>query len=290
MRFQGVFSAAFSDTAARFSIRPQCGTDTASWASRLPRDAGHRQRTQARVNTDSGGVALTDPVVEILRDRIPYILFGTVFLFIGLCVCAISIMRRRSAGKYFIWLGIWSAIEGTEYLFGSLADLGLLPHWLLASLPYVGNLLSFSVVVIALLAFLGLSQDKLRLFLQGAIVVGLVIAVAGVALFLFTGSSFKVMPFNHLLAAISLTVVAIVVAVPKLSRRFIVLPNRAVLSVGILVFALEAVYGNLSLPLGLPSPPEILDPLGFAVLLFCFGYVAVQSLEVRSSPSAGAIA
>ncbi len=199
-------------------------------------------------------------------------------------------MRRRSAGKYFIWLGIWSAIEGTEYLFGSLADLGLLPHWLLASLPYVGNLLSFSVVVIALLAFLGLSQDKLRLFLQGAIVVGLVIAVAGVALFLFTGSSFKVMPFNHLLAAISLTVVAIVVAVPKLSRRFIVLPNRAVLSVGILVFALEAVYGNLSLPLGLPSPPEILDPLGFAVLLFCFGYVAVQSLEVRSSPSAGAIA
>ena len=199
-------------------------------------------------------------------------------------------MRRRSAGKYFIWLGIWSAIEGTEYLFGSLADLGLLPHWLLASLPYVGNILSFSVVVIALLAFLGLSQDKLRLFLQGAIVVGLVIAVAGVALFLFTGSSFKVMPFNHLLAAISLTVVAIVVAVPKLSRRFIVLPNRAVLSVGILVFALEAVYGNLSLPLGLPSPPEILDPLGFAVLLFCFGYVAVQSLEVRSSPSAGAIA
>ena len=199
-------------------------------------------------------------------------------------------MRHRSAGKYFIWLGIWSAIEGTEYLFGSLAGLGLLPHWLLAFLPYVGNILSFSVVVIALLAFLGMSQDKLRLFLQGAIVVGLVIAFAGIALFLLTGSSFKVMPFNHLVAAISLTVVAIVVAVPKLSRRFLVLPNRAALSVGILVFALEAVYGNLSLPLGLPSPPEILDPLGFAVLLFCFGYVAVRNLEVRSSPSAGAIA
>jgi hypothetical protein len=66
-----------------------------------------------------------------------------------------------------------------------------LPHWLLASLPYVGNVLSFSVVVIALLAFLDLSQDKLRLFLQGAIGAGLAIAVAGIALFLFTGSSFK---------------------------------------------------------------------------------------------------
>jgi len=229
---------------------------------------------------------VTDQVVEVLRDRIPYILFGTVFLFIGLCVCGITVMRRGSGEKFVIWLGIWSAIEGTEYLFGSLADLGLLPHWLMVSLPYAGNVLSFSVVVIALLAFLDLSQDKLQRFLQGAIGAGLAIAVAGVALFLLTGSSFKVMPYNHLLAAVSITVLGIVVAVPRLSRRFLVLPNRTVLSIGILLFALEAVYGNLSLPLRLPSPPEILDPVGFAVLLFCFGLVAVQSLEVRSSQSA----
>jgi len=230
-------------------------------------------------------VALTDQV-EVLRDRIPYILFGTVFLFIGLCVCGTAMMRRRSEGKFFIWLGIWSAIEGTEYLFGSLADLGLLPRWLLPCLPYAGTIMSFSVVVIALLAFLDLSRDKLRLFLQGAIAAGLALDVAGNALFLFTGSSFKIMPSNHLLAAISLTGLAIVAAVPKLSRRFLVLPNRTVLSLGILVFAVEAVYGNLSLPLRLPSPPEILDPLGFAVLLFSFGYVAVQRLDMSSSLSA----
>jgi hypothetical protein len=229
---------------------------------------------------------MADQGVEVLRDRIPYILFGTVFLFIGLCVCGIAVTRRRSWRRFYTWLGIWSAIEGTEYLFGSLAVLGLLPHWLLAILPYVGNILSFSVVVIALLAFLDLSRDKLHLLLQGAIVVGLVIAVAGVALFLLTGSSFKVMPYNHLLAATSITALAIVVAVPKLSRRFLALPNRIVFSIGILLFALEAVYGNLSLPLRLPSPPEILDPLGFAVLLFCFGYVAAQNLDMSSSPSA----
>lgn len=229
---------------------------------------------------------MADQVGAVLRDRIPYILFGTVFLFIGLCVCGIAVMRRRSVAKPFVWLGIWSAIEGAEYLFGSLADLGLLPHWLLPSLPYAGTIMSFSVVVIALLAFLGLSQDKLRLFFQGAIAVGLAIDVTGNALFLFTGSSFKIMPFNHLLAAISLTALAIVVAVPRLSRKFLFLPNRTVLSLGILVFAVEAVYGNLSLPLRLPSPPEILDPLGFAFLLFCFGCVAVQSWETSSSPLA----
>ena len=245
-------------------------------------------RMRMEGNTVSRGAALTgQDIAGMLRDRIPYILFGTVFLFIGLCASGIAVMRRGSGVKLLAWLGIWSAIEGTEYLFGSLADLRLLPNWLLTGLPYVGNILSFSVVVIAVLAFMQLSEGKLRLFLQGAVVAGLAIAVAGIALFLLTGSSFKVMPYNHLVAAIWLTVLATVVAVPKLSRKFLVLRNRTVLSVGILLFAMEAVYGNLSLPLRLPSPPEILDPVGFAVLLFCFGYVAVQSLEPISAPSVG---
>jgi hypothetical protein len=236
----------------------------------------------------SRGAGLTDQdLVGMFRARIPYILFGTVFLFVGLCACGVAVMRRGSCVKLLTWLGIWSTIEGTEYLFGSLADLGLLPNWLLEGFPYVGNILSFSVVVIAVLAFMQLSQGKLRLFLQGAIVAGLAIAVAGIALFLLTGSSFKVMPYNHLVAAISLTVLATIVAVPKLSRKFLVLREHTVLSVGILLFAIEAVYGNLSLPLRLPSPPEILDPMGFAILLFSFGYVAVESLESISATSTG---
>lgn len=235
----------------------------------------------------SRGAALADQVLAVmLRDRLPYILFGTVFLFIGLCASGIAVIRRKNGVQLLTWLGIWSAIEGTEYLFGSLADLRLLPNWLLVGLPWVGNILSFSVVVIAVLAFMQLSQGKLRLFLQGAMVAGVAVAVAGIALFLSTGSSFKVMPCNHLVAAISLAVLAIVVAVPALSRRFLVLRKRAVLSVGILLFAMEAVYGNLSLPLKLPAPPEILDPAGFAVLLLCFGYAAVQSLDTISSRSA----
>jgi hypothetical protein len=233
---------------------------------------------------------MTGQVVEVLRERLPYILFGTVFLFIGLCLCGIAVIRRRRLGSFVIWLGIWSAIEGTEYLFGSLDALGLLPNWVSGSLPYVVNVLSFSVIVIALLAFLNLSRDKLRLFLKGAIVVGVAIAGTGIALFLFTGSVSKIMPYNHLLAAITLTVMAIVVAVPKLNQSFLALPNRTVLSVGILLFALEALYGNLPLPFGLPSPPEILDPLGFAVLLFCFGFVAVQNIQISSPRSEAFIA
>jgi len=84
-----------------------------------------------------------------------------------------------------------------------------------------------------------------------------------------------VMPYNHLLAACLLAVLATVVAVPRLSRKFLILPNL-VPAVGIFLFAIEALYGNLSLPLGYHSPPKILDPLGFTVLFFSFGYVAAQ--------------
>jgi hypothetical protein len=223
----------------------------------------------------------------ILRDRFAYIVFGTVFLFVGLVATAIAVMLRRSGARLLTWLGIWSAIEGVRYLFGSLGDLGLLPQRFNLSFSYLDNVLSYFVVVVAVLAFLQLSQDKLRLFLQGAILVGLAIAVAGVGFFVFTGSRYRLMFFNHLLAACCLAVLATVVAVPKLCHKFLILPKRGVLAAGIFLFSMEAVYGNLSGPLGLKSPPEILDPLGFALLLFCFGYAAAQRLELISPPNGG---
>ena len=48
----------------------------------------------------SRGAALTgQDIAGMLRDRIPYILFGTVFLFIGLCASGIAVMRRGSGVK-----------------------------------------------------------------------------------------------------------------------------------------------------------------------------------------------
>jgi hypothetical protein len=229
---------------------------------------------------------MSDPLAAVLRDRVPYILFGTVFLFIGLGACGMAAMRR-SGLKLLGWLGIWSAIEGSRYLFSSLADLNLLPQWFRVSFQFLDNILGYLVVVVAVMAFLQLSRGKLRLFLQGALVAALTIAVAGVGFFLFAGSPYKLMVWNQLLVACSLAVLGVVVAVPELSRSFLILPNRIVLSTGIFLFSLEAVYGNLSLPLGLPSPPEILDPLGFALLLFCFGYAAAERLETSSMPVDG---
>jgi len=150
----------------------------------------------------------------MLRDRTSDVVFGTLFLLVALGAWGIALMRRRSGVGVLIWLGALSAIEARP-LFASLDDAGLLPHWLHVTLPYLGPVLSYLVVVVAVLAFLQLSQGKLRLLLQGMILVGLAIALAGVGFFVFTGSSNKVMPYNHLLAACLLAILATVVAVPR---------------------------------------------------------------------------
>lgn len=230
-------------------------------------------------------LALTDQVPIMLRDRTSDVAFGTLFLLVALGAWGIALMRQRSGEGVLIWLGALSAIEARPLL-PLLDDARLLPHWLHITLPYLGNVLSYLVVIVAVLAFLQLSRGKLRLLLQGMTLAGLAIALAGVGFFMFTGSSDKVMPYNHLLAACLLAVLAPVVAVPKLSQMFLILPNR-IPAVGIFLFAIEALYGNLSLPLGYRSPPKIFDPLGFTVLFFSLGYVAAKRLKTSSPIAPG---
>jgi hypothetical protein len=45
----------------------------------------------------------------MFRDQLADIVFGTVFLFVGLYACGIAAMRRRSGVRALIWLGVWSA-------------------------------------------------------------------------------------------------------------------------------------------------------------------------------------
>ena len=68
-----------------------------------------------------------------------------------------------------------------------------------------------------------------------------------------------------------------VVAVPKLWRKYFVMPNRGVLLAGTLVFSAYGLFVNLARPFGYRSS-FILDSLGFAALLFSFGYAAVQTI------------
>jgi sigma-B regulation protein RsbU (phosphoserine phosphatase) len=84
------------------------------------------------------------------------------------------------------------------------------------------------------------------------------------------------MPLNHALAIGLLLVLVAVNAVPRLSRRFSVLPSR-VLATGSLLFATVAIYVNLADFLGLPSP-DALEPPAFTVFVLSLGYVAAAKV------------
>ena len=179
-----------------------------------------------------GGVGLSGQALETLRGQVADIIIGSIFLFVGLAACAIAGIRRRSGTRIFAWLGIWSAMYGTVLLSQSQPVLAVSPRWVQISAPYANTAMMYLLVVVGSLAFLELSLGRLRLLLQGAAFVGLAIAVAGIAFFVFAGSKDKLIIYDSLLAACFLVVLATVIAVPGLSSKYLVLPNRGVLAIG----------------------------------------------------------
>jgi sigma-B regulation protein RsbU (phosphoserine phosphatase) len=81
--------------------------------------------------------------------------------------------------------------------------------------------------------------------------------------------------YDQLFRAGMFVVLTTVVAVPELSSKHLVLPDRGVLAAGMLVFTVEALFNNLSHAIGYRTP-RALDDLSFAFLLFSFAYVALQ--------------
>ena len=216
----------------------------------------------------------------MLRAEVPEIGIGSIFLFVGLASCAIAEIRRGAGTLIFVWLGIWSAMYGAVELSRSPAFLAVLPPSLQAAAPYAYNAMLYLVIVVGLLAFRELTRGKLRLLLQAAAFAGLAIAVGAVSVFISTGSPGRFTLYNSLLSAALLATLMAVVAVPALSARYLVLPDRGVLAIGTLLFIIEALCNSLLHLRGFKTP-RILDHLGFAVLLFSFGYVALRLVLVN---------
>ena len=220
--------------------------------------------------------ALQNQSALMSSEQLANIMFGSVFLFIGLAACAFAAIRRGGGVRLFAWLGIWSAMRGVRLLAKSPPVVAVLPHWLQVCAPFVWVATMYLVLPVAVLAWLELTVGKVRPFLKTVIVGGFLIALAGIDVFAVTGSKDRLMIYSDdLLAIAALLVLVVVVSVPRLARRFLVLPNRAVVVVGTLVFALEGLHFNLADTFHYKTT-EITGSLAFAVLLFSFGYVAAQ--------------
>ena len=220
------------------------------------------------------GTYLQDQALATLRGQLVEIISGTVFLFIGLAVCAIAAIRQTGV-RLFLWLGIWSAMYGTGLLTRAPAVVDALPKWLQTGVPYANAVNTYLVVVVAFVAFLELSVGKLRLVIETIIVAGIGVAVAGIGSVVFGGSEERFIQYNYLVTVCGLLVLLTVLAVKKLSDKFLVFLNRRVLAAGTLVFVIISLWVNLSRTLDYRTP-KLVNHLGFAAFLLSLGYVGAQ--------------
>lgn len=185
-------------------------------------------------------------VLPILQNEVVGIMSGTVFAFIGLVACSFAAVRRRRGVRLFAWLEIWSAMYGALLLAESPGVVAALPRKGQASLPFLTTAIAYLLFPVASPAWLELGAGRIRPFLKTFIGLGLAIGIAGIGFFIVTGSSDKLILYVNFVAAAALLVLVIILAVPRLSRKYLVLPNRAVMVVGTLVFAIEALYFNVA--------------------------------------------
>jgi phosphoserine phosphatase RsbU/P len=221
---------------------------------------------------------LEDQLLAMLRGQLVDIVFGAVFLFIGLAACSIAAIRRRSGVRLVTWLGIWSAMYGTGLLFRSPAVVAALPLLLQTSVPYVNTSIAYLLAVFAMLSFLELSRGGIRPFIKILILAEVLVAVVGIGWFAAGGSADKFIPYHRILSDCGLLVLIAVVTVKKLSAKFLVLFDRRVLATGTLVLATEALWSNVLRPVH-SQQSGLSSHLAFAVFLLSFGYVAVQILH-----------
>ena len=227
--------------------------------------------------TQVNGISTVDAVEATLRAQVTDIVLGTIFLSIGAAACAIAAIRWRRGVRILVWWGIFSGMFGLQTLVQTPAILAALPHFLNSAIPYISTAIMYLLLVSALLAWRELSLGKLRFLVQLEILAGLAIAAAGMGTFVLTGSADRWMFYNHLLAVFAMLILVAVVLVPRFGSKFLVIANHRVLTAGTLIFAVEALYTNLSSVLRYPTLP-LVSSMGFIALLLSLGYVALEMM------------
>lgn len=219
---------------------------------------------------------MEDQIQTILRGSVGGIMLATVFLFVGLAACGIAAIRGRGRVRILLWFGIFSAMYGVRLLAQVPAGTSVLPQLTRAYRPYVIAIITYLIMIPALLFWLELSLGKLRRFLQITVFAAAVIGIAGICVAFITKSPYSLMPYNSALVIWTFLVLVVVNAVPSLGRESLLIQSR-ISAIGTLVLAVAVLYSNLNVFLRRPSSPYF-EPLAFAVFVFSLGYVAAEKI------------
>jgi sigma-B regulation protein RsbU (phosphoserine phosphatase) len=211
----------------------------------------------------------------MLNSELGDIIFGTGFVLFAVAAVILAAIRRGSGVRVLIWLALWSGVYGSRELLTSNAIVASLPPRFQVIVPDVIVVIGYLAVIFALLPWRELCRGGLRRVAHVLIAAESVIAVGGVIWYAQTGSTDTFMLLSNLVADCALCTLTAVVLVRPLSQKYLTLPNRRVLVVGTLVFALEALYSNLG-RVFVYDTSRLLDSAGFAALLVALAIVAAE--------------
>jgi hypothetical protein len=209
---------------------------------------------------------MTHQDVLLLREQVGAILLGTIFCFVGLVAFAVAAIRRRREFLVILWFGCFVGMYGMHLLAQATSVLSTTG----SSWPdRVDVFVTYMLVVPYILFWVELTLSRLRRFFWWLSGVGFVIGVVGLGYFATTGSRDKTLLLNNLLAIFMLIAVGGIVAVPKLSRTFLVVQSR-VLAVCLSAIAIAALYYTSSSFLHF-RPSRNIEPAAFALWVFALG-------------------
>lgn len=212
-----------------------------------------------------------------LSIEVGEILFGSFFLLIGIISIGIALIRRGKDFKILVWLALWTGIYGIRLLIDSKLVLLLFPIYLIPYFKFASVSISYIILIFGLLTWVELTQGLIKKYLIWMVYIATAIAAAGIGSYIFFNDANLFMLYNNLIAVSTLATFIIIIFFKNLSGKYLILPSRGILAVGISVFMVEALYSNLARFLGYKTIP-LFGWIGFAVLIFSMAYAAAKMI------------
>ena len=215
--------------------------------------------------------------LAVTRGEIGAIMLGTVFVFIGLAACTMAAIRGRSGVRLLVWQGIFSGLYGARILAQVPGSFHLLPRSAWDSRDTALAIITYLVLLPALLFWMEMSIGILRRLLQVILLAAALNAAAGTYSALISPLPWGFMHYNKVLGICFCLPLAVVNAVPGLAKRYMLIQSR-ILTLATSLAAWVVVYNNLEGFLHhLPHQPWA-EPLSFAVVVVLLGYVAADKV------------
>jgi len=212
----------------------------------------------------------------IPREQVIAVVLGSIFLFVGLAACCIAATRGRTGGRPVLaWFGVFSAMYGARLYAVVPAAFRLLAGPLWPSAAQFVWIVTYVIMIPALLFWAELSLRALRRLFQLMVVPACVIALAGILAVLFHGAPRRFMPYNNVLVICALVALAAANVVPSMGRKYLVIQSR-VSAAGTLLLAAAVLHDNLSGILPNLRYHPLLEPVAFALFVSTQGWVAAE--------------